>query len=201
MGTSLAAVAPPAEYYPIIRDICDEDDVFFICDEVLTGIWRTGMKWGIDHWHVTPDIITTAKGISGGYAPLAAVLLGERVWQAMAGGSQRLMHSYTYGGNPLCCAAGVPVLDFIERHSLVDCARQNGELLLAALRQEVEPLPCVGEVHGRGMLLGVDFARDRASRDPFPPERDVTHRVEQKVFDSGLLLLGGVPGSVAGVRR
>lgn len=199
IGTSLAAVTPPPEYYPIIRDICDENDVLFICDEVLTGIGRTGKAWGIDHWQVTPDIITTAKGISGGYAPLAAVLLGEHVWRALADGSQRLMHSYTYGGNPLSCAAGVAVLDFVERHALVDCARQNGELLLAALRREVEPLPCVGEVRGRGMLLGVDFTRDRSTRDTFPPAWDVTHRVEQKAFDSGLLLLGGVPGSVAGV--
>ena len=87
IGTSMSAVVPPVEYYPAIRKICDEFDILFIADEVMSGIGRTGLKWGIDHWRVIPDIITTAKGIAGGYASLGATILAEKVWRTIADGT------------------------------------------------------------------------------------------------------------------
>ncbi len=133
IGTSMSAVVPPPEYYPMVREICDEFDVLLIADEVMSGLGRTGANWGIDHWQVTPDVIATAKGISGGYVPLAATIVSEKVWQAIRDGSQHVMHSNTYGGNPLACAVGVAVLDYIEAHDLVARAGHMGQKLIERL--------------------------------------------------------------------
>jgi len=199
IGTSLSAVVPPSEYYPIVRTICDEHDLLLIADEVMSGIGRTGAKFGIDHWNVVPDIITVAKGISSGYAPLAAVILAEHVWRAIEEGTGRPMHSYTYGGNPLSCAAGRAVLDYIERHDLVESARRIGAELKQRLVEEVGSLPHVAQVRGIGLFLGVELVEDRRTNAPFPPQWDVTHRIVEKAFSKGLMILGGVTGSVDGI--
>jgi len=198
-GTSMAAVMPPPEYYPIIRSICDEYDVLFIADEVLTGIGRTGEKWGINHWQVAPDIITTAKGLSGGYSPLAAVIIAEKVWRAISSGSRRVMHSYTFGGNPLSCAAGVATLRYIEEHNLISRSREMGSRLLSALQQELAGLPCVGQVRGKGLLLGVELVMDKETKKPFPIDWKVTRRLEKKALENGLLILGGMEGLIEGI--
>ena len=199
IGTSMSAVVPPPEYYPIIRDICDEYDVLLIVDEVMSGIGRTGKKWGIDHWQVTPDMIATAKGISSGYSPLSALILGEKVWKAIADGSKTVMHSSTYGGNPLSCATGVAVLNYVEKHDLVSRAREMGRKLRSKLEEELGDLPYVGQVRGKGLFVGIELVADRESKEPFPADWNVTHRVEEEAFENGLLILGGVTGLIDGV--
>jgi len=199
IGTSMSAVVPPPEYYRIIRDICDEYDILLIVDEVMSGVGRTGKKWGIEHWEVVPDIISTGKGISSGYSPLGAVILSEKVWRAIADGSGTVMHSYTYGGNPLSCAAGVAVLDYIERHQLIARAGQTGEKLQGLLKEKLGGLPCVGEVRGVGLFLGLELVADKRTKDPFPVDWDVTSRVEEEASDNGLLILGGVRGLIEGI--
>lgn len=199
IGTSMSAVVPPAEYYPMVREICDEFDMLFIVDEVMSGVGRTGKRWGIEHWGVTPDIITTAKGISGGYSPLAVTLLAEKVWQAMAQGSGSVMHSYTYGGNPVSCAAGVATLDYIEEHRLIERAAQTGETLLARLQELKDELPYIGDVRGKGLFLGIELVRDRGTKEPFPHEWQLSEKIEEQALDNGLLVLAGVEGLVDGV--
>jgi adenosylmethionine-8-amino-7-oxononanoate aminotransferase len=199
IGTSMSAVVPPADYYPMVREICDEYDVLLICDEVMSGLGRTGYNWGIDHWGVTPDIITTAKGISGGYVPLAATILSERVWQAIAAGSGHVMHSTTYGGNPLACAAGVATLNYIEAHSLVARAGRMGGLLLERLRELQQESPYIGDVRGLGLFAGLELVLDKATRQVPPPEWNLGERIEIRAMEHGLLVLAGVPGVVDGV--
>ena len=114
-----------------------------------------GRIYRIDHWQVTPDIITTAKGISGGYSPLAAAILREEMWQAIARGSRKVMHSYTFGGNPLSCAVGLTLLNYIEDHDLVTRSKLMEGRLLGALQREIGDLPWVGQVRGVGLLIGV----------------------------------------------
>jgi adenosylmethionine-8-amino-7-oxononanoate aminotransferase len=198
IGTSMSAVVPPPEYYPIIRSICDEYDVLLIVDEVMSGIGRTGEKWGIDHWGVTPDMITTAKGISGGYAPLSALILHERVWKAIEMGTGKPMHSSTYSGNPLSCAIGVAVLNYIEEHALVSWAGEMGERLLTKLREELGNLPHVGDVRGKGLFIGVELVADKKTKEPFPDDWDVTHCLQEEAFENGLLILDGVKGLIDG---
>lgn len=199
IGTSMSAIVPPPEYYPIIRDICDEYDVLLIADEVMSGVGRTGEKWGIDHWQVAPDMITTSKGISGGYSPLGVLILRQRVWQAIADGSQTVMHSCTYGGNPLSCAAGVATLNYIEKHDLVSRAGKMGQKLLHKLEAGLGDLPYVGQVRGKGLFIGVELVADKETRQPFPADWNVTHRLVEETFENGLLILGGVTGLIEGV--
>jgi adenosylmethionine-8-amino-7-oxononanoate aminotransferase len=129
IGTSMSAVVPPPEYYGIIRDICDEFDVLLIADEVMSGVGRTGKKWGIENWDVTPDMITAAKGFSSGYSPLGALIVREKVWKATDRGSRKVMHRFTYSGNPISCAVGLAVLNYIEEHDLISKAGQMGDRL------------------------------------------------------------------------
>jgi adenosylmethionine-8-amino-7-oxononanoate aminotransferase len=199
IGTSMSAVVPPPEYYPIIRGTCDEYDILLIVDEVMSGIGRTGEKWGIDHWQVIPDMITTAKGISSGYSPLSALILSEKVWKAMANGSKVVMHSSTYGGSPLSCATGVAVMDYIEEHDLVSRAGEMGKKLMGKLEEGLADLPCVGQVRGKGLFIGVEIVADKETKEPFPVDWNVTHRIEEEAFENGLLILGGVTGLVEGV--
>ena len=198
IGTSMSAVVPPPEYYPIVRDICDEYDILLIADEVMSGLGRTGRKWAIEHWGVTPDIITTSKGLGGGYSPLGALILSEKVWRAMADGSRTVMHSTTYGGNPLSCAVGVAVLSYIEEHDLVARAGEMGEKLLASLESSLSELPNVGDVRGKGLFAGVEIVADKETKEPFPPEWNVSYRVEMEAQRRGLLLLAGAPGLIDG---
>lgn len=199
IGTSMSAVVPPPEYYPIIREICDEYDVLFIVDEVMSGVGRTGKKWGIEHWDVTPDIITASKGLAGGYAPLGAVILSEKVWKPIAEGSKSVTHSCTYGGNPVSCAVGVTVLDYIEKHDLVSRAGEMGDRLLARLREGLTDLPYVGDVRGKGLFAGIELVQDKETKEPFPPEWDVGFKIELEAIKNGLLILAGVTGLIDGV--
>jgi adenosylmethionine-8-amino-7-oxononanoate aminotransferase len=199
LGTSLSAVVPPPEYYPMIREICDEYDVLLIVDEVMSGLGRTGMNWGIEHWQVVPDIITTAKGLSSGYSPLAATILAEKVWKSIDAGSQHVMHSYTFGGNPISCAAGVAVLDYIEENDLVARAAEMGDKLLGALKQKLGSSPFVGDIRGKGLFTGIELVADRETKDPFPPSWNVGELVEEEALEQGLLMLAGVTGTINGV--
>jgi len=199
IGTTMSAVVPPPEYYPRIRQICDEYGVLLIVDEVMSGFGRTGRRFGIDHWEVTPDIITVAKGISGGYSPLAATILREEIWRAFEAGSGRVQHSYTYGGNPLSCVAGVAVLTYLEQHGLVKRAGEVGERLIRDLHNATGDLACVGDVRGLGLFIGVELVADSRTKEPFPAKLDVAHWVVDEAFERGLLVLGGVTGNIDGV--
>jgi adenosylmethionine-8-amino-7-oxononanoate aminotransferase len=199
IGTSLSAVVPPPEYYPRIREICDEFDVLLIVDEVMSGIGRTGTGWGIQHWNVTPDMVTASKGVSSGYVPLGVLTLREKVWRAIAEGSGEVMQSSTYGGNPVSCTAGVAVLKYIQEHDLVARAAEMGAKLLQKLETALGDLPHVGQIRGKGLFIGAELVADKETREPFPPEWKVTARIEKETFENGLLILGGVPGLLDGV--
>lgn len=198
IGTSMSAIVPPPGYYEIIRDICDEYDVLFIVDEVMSGVGRTGKKWGIDHWNVSPDIITASKGISGGYSPLGATIVNERIWQAIAKGSQVVMHGYTYGGNPISCAVGLGVLNYIEEHDLIVQAGQMGEKLKDCLKQHLRDIPYVGDIRGKGLFLGIELVEDRETKRVFPYYLNVSDRVVEKALENGLVTLGGIKGLLNG---
>ncbi len=199
IGTTVPGATPPAEYYPLIRSICDKYDVLFIADEVIMGLGRTGKNFGIDHWNVVPDIVTVAKGLGAGYCPVSAVILHERIHTALANGSQKHTQGFTYTGNPLSCAAGAAVLRYVEKHNLVEQARKRGEYLedrLEALRD----ISIVGDVRGKGLFQGIEFVRDRADKTPFPVEAGLVKRIVGQALQMGLVLIEGMPGCVDGVR-
>lgn len=198
IGTSAAGVTPPPEYYPRIREICDRHDILFIADEVITGIGRTGRNFGIEHWDVVPDMITTAKALSSGYVPLAAVILRDRVYEAIDRGSRHMTQGFTYSGHPLCASVGLAVLKYLKEHRLVENAARIGRLLLERL-ETLRRFPIVGDVRGTGLILGVEFVADQATKRPFPPGAGVTRRIVEGALAEGVMVVPGMSGMIDGV--
>ncbi len=198
IGTSAAGVTPPPEYYPRIREICDKYDILFIADEVITGIGRTGKNFGIEHWGVVPDVITTAKALSSGYAPLAAVIVHDRVYDAIARGSGRTTQGFTYSGHPLSAAVGLAVLRYLKAHNLVANAARIGKLLLERL-STLKRFPLVGDVRGLGLFLGVEFVADQVTKQPFPPGASVTRRIVEATLEQGVVVVPGMSGMIGGI--
>jgi adenosylmethionine-8-amino-7-oxononanoate aminotransferase len=198
IGTSAAGVTPPPEYYPRIREICDKHDVLFIADEVITGVGRSGKNFAIEHWGVVPDMITTAKALSSGYIPLAAVILHEKVYQAIAQGSGHMTQGFTFSGHPLCASVGLAVLKYIQAHDLVAHAGRIGRTLLERLTT-LKRYPIVGDVRGTGLIQGVEFVADQATKRPFPPAAGVTRRIVEECLRAGVMVVPGMGGMIDGV--
>ena len=162
-------IVPQDDYFPRIREICNKYDVLFIADEVITGFGRTGRWFGLEHWKVEPDMISFAKGITSGYLPLGGIGLSDRVYRALAEAppDRRWMHAFTYSAHPTCCAVGLATLDILEREGLIEEAGRKGKKLLGGL-QQLATLETVGDVRGLGLMCGVEFVEDKASKKPFP---------------------------------
>jgi adenosylmethionine-8-amino-7-oxononanoate aminotransferase len=150
----------------------------------------------MDHWGVQPDIVVLSKSLSSGYAPLAAIIVSGRIVDAIADAGARFTHGYTYAGNPLSAAVGAEVLSVLEEEDLIGNAARMGDRLLAGLHR-LKELPMVGDVRGVGLLAGVEFVADRASRRPFPPALGVAERVRVAALEDGLSIYPG-GGAVAG---
>lgn len=198
-GSSIPGLAPGAGYWRAIRETCDRYDVVFIADEVMSGNGRSGRWWAMQHAGVAPDMIATAKGIGAGYTPLGAVLVQERFEEQLRGFPGNFRHGHTYAGNPLSCAVGSKVIDLIEAGDLLANVRARGEQLKRRLEEELGGHPNVGTVRGRGLLLGVEFVADAATKEPFPPELDVRGRFSRACLVRGVYTYQG-GGSVDGRR-
>ena len=198
LGTSAAGVTPPADYYPRIREICNKYNILMIADEVVTGFGRTGRNFGIEHWNVVPDIMSVGKGLSSGYTPIAATIAVEKVYDAIYKESTSFVHGHTYGGNPLSCAVALAVQNYIETHDLVSQCARMGELMLDRL-MPLQELPIVGEVRGKGLLIGIEFVAEREKKAPFDPLQGVTGMIVDSIFEKGVLVMPGAPGLIDGV--
>ena len=166
-----------------------------IMDEVITGWGRTGAKFGINHWNVVPDFICTVKGIASGYAPLAATLVHEKVVRVLEETGESC-EGYTYGGNPLSCATGLAVLQYIKDQKLVERAAEEG-LYFQDRAESLKEFSIVGDVRGKGMLLGVEYVSDQRSRKPFSRDRKVCETITDIAFRKGLVtcpISGGANG-------
>ncbi|RMF87675.1 MAG: aspartate aminotransferase family protein [Nitrospinota bacterium] len=191
VGATTGATVPPDGYFAVIREICDRYGVLLIADEVQTGFGRTGKYFCLEHWNVIPDIITVAKGMSGGYTPLGAVIASEKVLEPFLQNRTNFVGGHTYSGNPLSCAVGMAVLQYIQQHKLVEKAAVQGAYLLASLRERLADAPSVGEVRGRGLMVGIEFVRNRETKDPYPPEARFSARVTAEAADRGAIVYPG----------
>ena len=160
------ALAPPPEYWPIIRDICDDYGVLLIIDEVICGFGRTGRWFGVEHFGIQPNLMTMAKGISSGYVPLGAVGCTNEVIDPI----DIFEHLHTYANHPVACAAGLKNIEIIKKENLIERSAQMGKYFLDALKS-LEEHPIVGEVRGSGLWLGIDFTTDKKTRALFPMSR------------------------------
>ncbi|MDZ7707517.1 MAG: aspartate aminotransferase family protein [Trueperaceae bacterium] len=199
VGSSAPGRHPPQRYWPRVREICDRYGVLLIADEVMSGNGRSGRWWAMQHTGVVPDLMTTAKGLSAGYSPLGAVLVRDEYYQALKGLPGAFRHGHTFAGNPLSCAVGSHVVDVLEREGLIQRAGAMGALLKRRLEEELGDHPHVGVIRGRGLLLGVEFVADRATRAPFAAEADVRGRFARACLDEGVYVYQG-GGNVDGRR-
>ncbi len=184
-GSSTGASTPRPEYFHRIREICDRHRVLFIADEILCGAGRTGTWWSIEPYGVAPDIMTLGKGISGGYAPLSAVAASERILDAIAGGSGDFLHAQTFSHHPVACAAGLAAVRYLKQHKLVERCSQLGVVLHQRLAT-LKALPHVGDVRGRGLLAGIEFVEDKATRAPFPRTARFAETFTDAALEAGL---------------
>ncbi len=182
-------IPAPKAYWTRVREICDRYDVLFVADEVITAGGRTGKMFACEHWDVLPDIITCAKGISSGYAPLGAVIVDEKLYQAIRSGREGLAiwHGFTNTGHPLSCAVGLKTLEIIENEKLPERARVMGERLIAGL-QKLKDSPIVGDIRGEGLMVGVELVRDKQTREPFPIQARVGAFLREAALEEGLLV-------------
>jgi adenosylmethionine-8-amino-7-oxononanoate aminotransferase len=190
-GSAAPGAYPREEYFKIVREICDKYDILLIADEVMNGFGRTGENFGIDNFGVLPDIICFAKGVSSGYSPLGGVIVNERIMSTFRKGSGSFTHGHTYGANPLSCAVGSAVLDIIKRDKLVENSKKMGELLLAKLRKEIGDHPIVGDIRGKGLQIGVEFVKDRGTKEPFDKKVNLKTKLTKKGLDNGIVLYPG----------
>ncbi len=198
-GAATAGLVPVPEYYPMIREICDKHDVLFIDDEVICGFGRTGKWFGINHWKVNPDIITMAKGMSGGYTAIAAVLIDERIARAFEKTAGKFVNAFTTAGNPVSCAAALAVIDIIEKEGLVERSARLGEYLHKRAREKLFHHPAVGDIRGKGMLMGIELVRNKETKEPFEPALLASSHVHQLAMEKGCMVYP-VSGVVQGVR-
>ena len=197
-GASTGALVAPGSYYARIREICDRYGILLIHDEVMSGAGRTGRFLGGDHWNCRPDLVALSKGFASGYCPLGAMAAPSSLVQPVldAGGFQ---HGFTYAGNPLACAAGLAVLDEIDRLDLIANAGRMGDLLKGELERLALRFPFIGDVRGKGLLLAAEFVADRETMAPLPKALNAYQRVVDLAYERGLIIYsrrtrGGVEG-------
>lgn len=198
VGASDAALAPNPGYHARIAELCREYGILFISDEVMAGMGRCGSPLAVRlHDDVTPDIISLGKGLAAGYAPLAGLMVSRPVHDTVMKGSGAFKHGFTYAGHPVSVAAGLAVLDIVEKEELTEVARERGAHLLTGLDYLKSKHPQVLEVRGHGLLLGVVLG-DPASRQAYP-QPGLAERVAARARELGLITYPG-SGAVDGVR-
>ena len=187
IGSSLGAMSPHPEYYRRVAEACRAHDVLFIADEVMAGMGRTGKWFSFEHFGVVPDIVVCGKGLSGGYAPLSAMIAANHVVETIRDGSGAFVHAQTYSHMPLTAAAGLATVRHLKEHRLVDRVALVDALFfdkLAALSAH----PNVGDVRGRGLLAGVEMVADRETKRPFARSEKVAERVADAALSCGLVV-------------
>jgi adenosylmethionine-8-amino-7-oxononanoate aminotransferase len=190
IGHTGGIIDPPPEYLPILREICDRHNILLIFDEIITGAGRTGHLFAAETFGVTPDVLCTAKGLSGGYAPLSAMIcrrgIADAFWGPIAE-NPGFVEGHTFEGNPVSCAAGLAVLREILERDLCANARVQGERLRAGFQRLARKYGVIGDIRGKGLLQGVEFVRDPATKEQFPAATAFGVRVGRRALAKGLL--------------
>ena len=200
VGATLGVVPAVPGYFKLVREICDRHGILLILDEVMCGMGRTGTLHACEQEGIAPDLMAIAKGLGGGYAPIGALLVQEKIYDAVAGGSGAFQHSHTYMGHPLACAAALAVQRVMRRDNLLENVRVQGAYLSRRLKERFSNHPFVGDVRGRGLFQGLELVSDRDRKEPFDPKLKLHARAKREAMARGLMVypMGGTVEGVAG---
>jgi putrescine aminotransferase len=188
---SAGVIVPPAAYWPLVREVCDRNNVLLIADEVVTGFGRSGALFGTRLWGVKADIWCLAKGISSGYVPLGATALSHKVADAFlddSSGAGTIAHGYTYSGHPVAAAAALATLDVLESQDVAGNAARVGAHLQARLADFAQRFSFVGDVRGRGLMSGIEMVSDKAARTSLTRSSDIPQRVAREAYQRGAMV-------------
>jgi len=188
-GAAGMITAPPG-YLRQVRDLCRKYNILLIADEVAVGFGRTGRMFACEHEDVAPDLMCLAKGITGGYLPLAVTMTTDEIYNAFLGAvheHKTFYHGHTYTGNPLACAAALASMEIFEREKVIERLQPKIEFLRRGL-ERFRSLPAVGEIRQRGVMVGIELVRNRETRECYPPEWNVGHRVILEARRRGLII-------------
>ncbi|WQF89240.1 Putative aminotransferase class-III, pyridoxal phosphate-dependent transferase, major [Colletotrichum destructivum] len=192
VGAALGCVPAVPGYFKAMKSVCDKYGALLILDEVMSGMGRSGTLHAWQHEDVIPDIQTIAKGLGGGYAPMAGMLINHRVAKVLGDGTGTFSHGHTYQGHPVGCAAALEVQRIIQEEELVSNVRKQGLLLEKLLREHLGDHPYVGNIRGKGLFWGIEFVCDKLTKEPFPRSADVANRIYLTGFNEfGISLYPG----------
>jgi adenosylmethionine-8-amino-7-oxononanoate aminotransferase len=199
VGATMGAVPPVPGYFRAVREICDRYGMLLILDEVMCGMGRTGTLFACEQDGVRPDLVTVAKGLGAGYQPIGATLVSGAIYDAIVAGSGFFQHGHTYMAHPTACAAALAVQETIVEEQLLGRVRMQGARLREALGERLGDHPHVGDIRGRGLLLGLELVAERATRQPFAPERRLHARIRAEAMARGLMCYPNA-GTIDGIR-
>jgi adenosylmethionine-8-amino-7-oxononanoate aminotransferase len=192
-GSCGGVIVPPDGYFERIGRICAKYEVVLIADEVMCGTGRTGKFLAASHFGGIPDILILGKGITAGYAPLAALLVSEKIYSAFERGSGAFLNNFTFAANPVSCAVASKVLEILDRDGLVGRAAFIGSYVRAALEKLTAKHIHLGrDVRGLGLILAADLYEDRETRTPFSPEKNMAEKLARACLDEGLVIYPGL---------
>jgi len=194
-------IVPPKEYFPMLREICDKHGVLMIADEVMTGFGRTGEWFAMNHWDVVPDIMTLAKGMTCGYLPLGATVVRKHIGDKFK--EQFFSHGATYAGHALGCATAIALIPIYQTDNLIENSKNMGAYLLEKAQELMEKHPCVGDVRGLGLFVGLELVKNRKSKEPMVPvggkiRPGMNPKIEvaKKLGELGMMAMAANPGTV-----
>lgn len=201
VGATAGCVPPPKGYFSGVRRLCNKYGILLILDEVMCGTGRCGTYFAFQEEgeDVIPDIVTVAKGVGGGYAPIGGVLMHRRVVNMLKNGSGAFVHGHTYQAHPISCATALAVQKIIKRDNLVARSASMGKVLEQRLREQIQDLPSVGDVRGRGLFWAVEFVKDKKTKETFDPKIGYGVKVQQGAFEKGVAVYPGA-GTVDGLK-
>ncbi|KAH7346091.1 aminotransferase class 3 [Pyrenochaeta sp. MPI-SDFR-AT-0127] len=196
-GAVLGGMPPPKLYWSAVRTLCDKYDILLHLDEIMCGMGRTGTYFAFQQENVKPDIVTIGKGLGGGYAPIAGMLINCKVVDALKKGSSAFNHGQTYQAHPTSCATALAVQNIVKRDQLVARCQLQGRKLGVLLKNAFDGCKHVGDIRGRGLFWGLEFVQDKATREPFPKAMAIGLKVQCAAFEMGIAVYPG-SGTVDG---